>query len=344
MRKPSLIIVAIFYLTSLFFVGCVSNIKRGERFISSSDTTFSADVRSVSQKINDNPRDEKLYATRANTFFYEDNFKEAISDIEYAIKLAPKNAVYHYKKGEYLMQLDTVQFKEVRKSFETALKLQPEFPEASLNLAKILIARQEYSKAEKHLSDILYQDKTYAEAYFYRGISRKEQKDTINAVDMFTQALVYKDDYLEACIQLGDLYAQRGNELAIQYFNKALQIDEYSYEALYSKGLFLQKKQQYKDALLHYEKVMDVNPGHKLASYNMAYINLLFENFSKAIELADDVLDIDPNYDNAYYLKGLCYEIQGNEEEALALYKKTLEINPENALAKKALAKKTLVK
>ena len=337
MRIVSLLIAGIFYTACLFLVGCSSNMGKGERYISSSDTTFSADVRSVSIKINDNPTDEKLYATRANTFYYEDNFIEAIKDIDYAIKLNPQNAVYHLKKGEYLMELDTVKFKEVRASFETALKLQPEFPEASLNLAKILIARQEYSKAEKHLSDILYQDKTYAEAYFYRGISRKEQKDTINAVDMFTQALVHKDDYIEACIQLGDLYAERGNELALQYFNKALVINEYSYEALYSKGLFLQKQQQYKDALLHYEKVMDVNPGHKLAIYNMAYINLLFENYSKAIELADGVIDIDPTYDNAYYLKGLCFEMQGNKKEAMLLYEKTLEINPENALAKKAL-------
>jgi tetratricopeptide (TPR) repeat protein len=330
---------AMFGIIGFYFIGCSQIEEKGDRFISDTDTTYSEDVRSISKRINDDPLDDKLYVRRANTFYFEDRYKDAVLDIDYAIGLAPKNAIYYFKKGEYLMKQDTVKFKEVRSAFEGALKIQPEFSDASLNLAKILIARQEYQKAEKHISDILYQDKTNAEAYFYRGISRKEQKDTINAVDMFTQALLYNDDYLEACIQLGDLYAARNNKLALQYFDKALQIDEYSYEALYSKGLYLQKNQQYKDALIHYERVVDINTGHKLAYYNMAYINLLFENFSSAMAYADDVIEIDPTYDNAYYLKGLCLDIQDDKAGAVALYEKTLEVNPENPLAKKALGK-----
>ena len=337
MKISSFIMFAVFCTMGFYFIGCSPINEKGERFISDQDTSFSEDIRSISKRINDKPNEVKLYATRANAFFYEDNYNEAIKDINYAIKLEPKEALYHFKKGEYLLMQDTLKFKEVRASFEEALKLQPNFPEASLNLAKILIARQEYNKAEEHLSNVLYKDKTNAQAYFYRGISRKERKDTVAAVDMFTQALIHKDDYLEACIQLGDLYAARGNLLAIQYFDKAMQIDEYSYEALYSKGLFLQKKQQYKDALKHYERVVDINPGHKLAHYNMAYINLLFENFSQAIAFADKVIDLDPAYDNAYYLKGLCLDIQGNKSQAKEMYEKTLEVNPNNALALKAL-------
>lgn len=320
-------------------MGCGGNSTTNERYIAESDTMYTEDVRSISKRINDNPSDAKLYATRANTFYYEDNFGEAIEDISYAIKLEPKNAVYHFKKGEYLMRLDTLKTKEVKESFETALELQPDFPEAAVQLAKIYIARQEYNKAEVLLSDILYKNKTNAQAYFYRGISKKEQGDTLTAVDAFTQALIYKDDYLEACMQLGDLYAIKGNDLALQYFNKALAIDEFSYEALYSKGLFLQKKQQYKDALIHYEKTVEINPGHRLAYYNMAYIHLLFENYTRAIEYSDEVINLDPGNDNAYYLKGLCFEMTGDQAQAKELYEKSLEVNPNNELAKNAMVK-----
>lgn len=320
-----------------FVTACNPNGAPVERFISEEDTAFSPDVRSISKRINDNPNDPKLYATRANTFYYEDNFKEAVEDISYAIELEPKNAVYYFKKGEYMLELDTLDTKEVKEVFKSALELQPNFPDAAVQLAKIHIARQEYNDAEVLLSDILYNNKTNAQAYFYRGISKKEQGDTLTAVDAFTQALIHKDDYYEACIQLGDLYAFKGNDLALQYFDKALSIDAMSYEALYSKGLFLQKKQQYKDALFHYESTVDINPGHRLAFYNMAYIHLLFENYGKSMEYIEQVLTLDPENDNAYYMKGLCLEMQGDKAGANVVYEKAVEINPENPLAKKAL-------
>ena len=46
-----------------------------ERYISEKDTTYSADVRSISEKINKSSRNAELYYKRANTFYFEENFK-----------------------------------------------------------------------------------------------------------------------------------------------------------------------------------------------------------------------------------------------------------------------------
>ena len=339
MKNIKATILLLLFVPILLFVQCKDAKQESKRYISDADTAYSEDIRSISKRINKNPGDANLYATRANAFYFEDKFEESVKDIEYALELNPEEALYHFKRGFYLMSMDTVDYKVVRDCYKKALELQPNFPEAGIELAKLQIARMEYQNAETYLSDILYLDKTYAPAYFYRGISKKEQGDTVTAVDMFTQALVHKDDYWEANMELGLLYAEKGDPIALQYFDKVLEFNELSTAAMYAKGLFMQKKGQYKDALKLYERVVSLNPGHRLAFYNMAFIYLRFEEYGKAKEKATSAIDLDPSYDNAIYLKGLACELSGSIEEAKELYAKCLEVNPEHSSALRDLEK-----
>jgi tetratricopeptide (TPR) repeat protein len=329
---------AIFICLSMVMMpSCSQKSEQGERFISSSDSAYSEDVRSISERINNSPDDASLYATRANTFYYEENYNEAILDIDRALVLAPSNPVYHFRKGEYLLSLDSVDSKAVKKSLKKSIELKPDFSEAILVYSKLLIARMEYKEADIMLSKALHQDNTNAKAYFLRGISKKEQKDTATAIDQFNKAITYDDNYFEAVLQIGDLYAAQNNERALLYFDKALVINEFSADAYYSKGLFLQRKEQYKDAMALYENTVKLNPGYRLAYYNMAFIMLKFENYSDAHEQLDNAIEVDPNYDNAYHLKGVCYEKQGNMEAAKEYYNKALTLNPEHPFAKRDL-------
>src|SRR5690606_4807393 len=95
--------ILIMFLTLI--LACNNEIRR---FIDENDENYSEDIRSVSHKINKNPSDAELYYQRANTFFYEKRFKDAIEDIKIAIELNPKNAVYHYKLGEFYFEQDTI--------------------------------------------------------------------------------------------------------------------------------------------------------------------------------------------------------------------------------------------
>jgi tetratricopeptide (TPR) repeat protein len=112
-----------------------------------------------------------------------------------------------------------------------------------------------------------------------------------------------------------------------------LAINEYSDEAFYGKGLYLQQQEKYEDALKHYEKARSINQGHMLAAYNIAVIYNLFEEYSKAAEMCNKVLDLDENSDKAYALRGFTYEKRNNKTAAIADYKSALKINPKNAQA-----------
>ena len=107
------------------------------RYISESDTSFSADIRNLSKKINKDPKNAELYYKRSNAFFFEDNYKQATLDIEYALQLDSNKELYHYSRGKYLMAGDTANAKEAEHSFTKAIRINPKFLDAHLDLAKL---------------------------------------------------------------------------------------------------------------------------------------------------------------------------------------------------------------
>jgi tetratricopeptide (TPR) repeat protein len=126
----------------------------------------------------------------------------------------------------------------------------------------------------------------------------------------------------------------RNDPLVLTWANKAVRMNEFSDEALYTLGLVLQNQQKYADAMSYYERVIKVNPNHIFAHYNLAVIQSLFENFEESIDWCEKTLDLNSEFANAMALKGYCYEMQGNKKAALQEYKAALSINPGLDLAK----------
>jgi tetratricopeptide (TPR) repeat protein len=121
------------------------------------------------------------------------------------------------------------------------------------------------------------------------------------------------------------------------YFDRALAINEYSDEAFYGKGLYLQRKERYRDALSCYDRAATINKAHKLARYNSAVIYTLFEDWGNAEKWCNEVLELDDKYANAIALHGFINEKKGDKKAALADYKAALEIDPNNGPAKSGL-------
>jgi len=136
-------------LLFLFLVVPSCSDNANARYISEKDTTYSADIRSVSEKINKSPNNAELYYKRANTFYFESNIKQAILDIDYAIGIDSINPLYEFKRAEFLISGDTANSQEAIKSFKKAIRLKPNYVEAMLSFGKLLIARQSYEEAEK---------------------------------------------------------------------------------------------------------------------------------------------------------------------------------------------------
>lgn len=315
--------------------GCKDTANK--RYISDTDTTYSPDIRSVSKKINLSPDNPELYYNRANAFYFEGNFKQAVADIDYAIELDSANALYEYFRAKSLISGDTANSKEAIKSFKKSIRLEPKYVESMLEYGKLLIARQMYDEAEKVYFETNRIDPSNPAPYFYLGIMAKEMKDTQKSMALFEKTLVYDGNHYDAIMQLANFYAESLNDKALALFDRAAKINPYFDEPIYAKALFLQRKHLYKDAAGLYEQVVKMNPGHILCRYNLAYINVLFNNFDIAKKLLTEVIDLDPENSDAYALRGLVNEKQKNNSSAMIDYQTALQYNKDQKSAKEGL-------
>ncbi len=308
------------------------------RFISETDTTYSADVRSISAKINSQPQDPELFYRRGNTFYFEGKFQDAEIDFYHAIELNPKQALYHLKIAECFISMDSADSKKTLYHLLKALEIKPDFTEAKSLLAKFYLARQQYKESMilyEELCGILeYQDN----AFVMMSLAYKEQKDSMAAEAIIDKALAINPENFDAVMQKTlFLIAKNKLSLAMQWAQKAVRMNEYSDEANYTLGLVFQKQNRFADALSNYLRVLKINPNFILAYYNSAVIESSFENFLVGIEWCDKMLVLDPNYANAMAVKGYCYEKLGNKKEALVFYKQAIAIDSNLILAREGL-------
>lgn len=307
------------------------------RYISENDTSFSEDVRTISAKINANPQDAELYYKRGNTFYYEKRFKDAIGDFEVAITLNPKQPLYHFRCAETWISMDSTNSEKTKNHLQQALELKPDYHAATALLAKYYLARQQYDEAIKRYTSLLDQPEFTDPAFVMLAVAYKEQKDTLKAETIIDRALTVNPQNFDAVMQKVLLLYHRKDPQAISWANKAVRMDEFSDEALYTLALILQGQMKYADAMTYYERCVKVNPNHVFAHYNLAVIQSLFDNHEECIDWCNKVLDLNPQFDNALALKGYSYEKMGNKKAALSEYKAALEINPKATLALEGL-------
>ncbi len=290
----------------LLIIASCSNSSISGRYISETDTSYSADIRSASAKINKDPKNAELYYLRGNAFFFEKKYRDAITDLEWAISINDKQPLYHYKIAESYLSLDSAQPKKAKDHLEECLRLQPDFYEAKSLLAYLFLARQQYTEAEKLYKELQEIPDYREKAMVYRAISAKEQKDTNTAINLLQTVLKENSENYDATMQYTLLLMAKRDNQSLVWAKKAASMNEFSDEALYHYGLASQWNGAYKTAMELYERTLKLNPSHIMARYNMAIIEFEFENYQTAKAHCDEILRMSPDYSKAETLQKEC--------------------------------------
>jgi len=285
------------------------------------DTTY---VGKLNQFIEKNPRVDSLYYLRAQYWFEQKNFPQALTDIRKAIELAPD------KLKNYLLLADIYlasgNISNARNTLLKASELDKNNVEPLLKLAELALFEKDYKTVEMYCKAVLDKDKLNGKAEFIWGYSLLEQKDTINGIKHIKKATLNDPENYEAFEFLGVVLFKRKDPTAGEYFRTAVQLRPTSIEALYNYGLWLQEHQRFDEAIKRYEAILVLDPQNKYAWYNIGYINLVYlKNYSKAAEMFTKVLAIDTSYTDALYNRGLSYEMMGDKLHARQDYHHVLK-------------------
>tara|TARA_R110002050_G_scaffold245168_1_gene382762 strand:- start:1428 stop:3749 length:2322 start_codon:yes stop_codon:yes gene_type:complete len=113
-----------------------------------------------------------------------------------------------------------------------------------------------------------------------------------------------------------------------KYLEKAIELDEDLPECqLQQAWISIFQKWDLDAAYKHLEKVHDANP---FVDYyqTMASIIVIERNYDAATNYINTALKLDPFSNITHHLKGFIHYLQGDFEEAISFYKKSIDLNP----------------
>lgn len=283
------------------------------------------------------PQNDTLLYLRAEAFYKLDAYDEAMADLYAAMLQDSMQPQYYHLLADVL--IDYARPNDSKRAIDILQLASKRFPNripTLLKLSEFQLIVQQHSDALSTLNKILEQDPQNAEAFFMTGRVALDMGDTTRAIGALQKAVKLDADNGDAWYFLGRIFMQRGNPLAIQYFDNALRIDSTNMEAREFKGVFYKKKGQLDKALEVYRDIIVRNPDYSNAYFDMGAVYLEKDSVLKAYNNFDLAIKVDPLFVKAFYFRGYSSELLGNKEAAVEDYKNASKMAPDFVEAKES--------
>jgi len=252
-----------------------------------------------------------------------------------------------------------------------------EFGRNYLSFGFVFFERGYYEQSKAFFRQALQDDPSSAEALYGLGSAYLQQQKTKDASDCFQRVLQLHASYPgtlpNAWNNLGILAAREGHtDLAIQDFQRALEIDPEHSIALQNLGSAYRQKKDWAEAKNALERALALNPDDPEANYslgmvyaqqndterayqylqkalagrpeypealnNLGILYLRTHRTAEAKQSFEESIHVAPSYDQAYLNLARVYAIEGDREKAKAVLLELLKQHPDHPQAKAELS------
>lgn len=151
---------------------------------------------------------------------------------------------------------------------------------------------------------------------------------------------IYKADSYECNLRLGWLYySNKDNKTAMDYYQKACDLKQYSVEARLGFATSATADKKYDKAYQKYEEILKIDPYNSIANYWVGVNYYTVKKYDIAAKYFELVVNMYPfDYDSNHML-GWTYLYLGKTDQAKLLFEKALLSKPEDKSAKEGLSK-----
>jgi arylsulfatase A-like enzyme/cytochrome c-type biogenesis protein CcmH/NrfG len=202
--------------------------------------------------------------------------------------------------------------------------------------AKRLFFDREYSKVASLCEKVLAQRPEDAGSIILLSDALVKMNQMKKAVGIIRDGLVLVPQNMELKVRLGGLLADSdASEQALELLNEVLRLQPQRSDAWIFLGIAHFRRGEFGKALAAYEKALALEPGSASAHNNLGtlYLTLFLQRKSqdflaKALDSFHHALDRNSRMESAYNGRGTAYKFSGKNEEAIADWKKAIELNP----------------
>lgn len=287
--------------------------------------------------INQTPKDPSLYFKRAEMFYQNEGYTEAVNDLQKALSIDSTNVDYLHLLAD--VHLDNRDSYKALNTLLKATKLYPKRIPTLLKLCEFQLILKQYDQSTNTINEILKLDQLNAEAFFMLGLNFKQKGDLDRAVGSFQTAVENDPDLVDAWINLGQLYVEKDSKLAKYFFENAVKVAPNNIAALHAHAEYLHFSDQRAEAIESYRKINIIDPSYEESLFNTGIIYLEMDSLIQAKNHFNMAVEVSPTYIIAYYYRGLVEEKMGDVAAAKKDYQHALNFNPNFERAQEALAR-----
>jgi len=229
---------------------------------------------------------------------------------------------------------------QAEETLQRVIEARPNSAEAEHFMGRVAFARGELEDAMTHFRRAVSLDGTRGEFFLYLGWAALERGDLGRALEGITKAL-------ELDPSLGDAYWIRGRvrvrtgavQDAREDLERALELKPSRHEAYAALGEAYDQLRRVRDAVEAYETAVNHDPTRGEWWYRLGRLRMdagsaaaAREALERATTLGDPVEPQPAWLPDAHRLRGDAAKLSGNRQEAIAHYRRYLELAPPTAI------------
>jgi len=262
----------------------------------SSNREYDEALMRLNEVIEEDPGIMEARQVRANIYLQLDRAEEAAEECKEALKIDPE-----YNAAVFTLALAYKKLKkydEAIAGFERSIQLDPRDPKPHVNLGEVYLDIRDLDRAIIHFEQAISIDPEHSSlAHNNLGAALLEKKMLDRAEEELLKALELRPRIPDAHHNLGLLYEERGD---------------------------------LKRAMEEYKKEIEIHPGAHPAHFNLALLYGKMGLFHEQVQHLKEAIKADQSFARAYLFLAKAYvDLNENFEEAIALAKKGLELEPE---------------
>ncbi len=233
------------------------------------------------------------------------DFKNEISIWKDVVKKSPNKILAHNNLS--MAYLNNEMDEMAEKQLKIALKINPAYRSAYLNLGHIFFKRKDYLQAKKYFDLAIFYGENDGLIFYNAGLTQIRLNNPLKSLSYFKKAVAKKPENIKFHYALGNAYKtlkQRDN--AIREYKKALSLDPKHSSSQNNMGVVFFENEMYRLAEKAFLKTLTIDKNHAETYNNLATLYAKIGNYKLAVKNIKQFLVLKPfDRDKAKILKTL---------------------------------------
>lgn len=281
---------------------------------------------------------KKAEQKQFDIFKYDGMRAQQMGRTDYAIKCFQEALALQeeFETMGYLAQsyLRIGRTEESRQLLKRMTEKEPTHTATLLRLAQVDYMLEEYAEMAATAQKAIDIEAGNAMAHYLLGQADNGQGNSLMCIAHLTQAIVLKEDFLDARLLRAEALLGMGQCAEAQEDVEAvLDYEPEHEEALLLRGRLLEATGHTDEAEIAYRHLIELNPFNEQAFLALGRLCIRQKKLAVAMDVLNEAIELNPHCAEAYHERGRVKLLNGDKEGATADMKKGLELNPKEVEA-----------